>query len=169
MGADDEKLNDGGADLSSADSEGDPDSALFYVHAETLVKVTKLLEEKKDLTEEMVKRMLDPEGLEDDENLLAVDMTEANKYEDGDAMLKEIGPNRSGEVFVNGRKMFLEWVEGIKKSGGDPEDFPASLTVRQYKEQLALEEGEEEDKQEDSGSEAEGDVEEPAAKKPKTA
>eukprot|EP00927_Polykrikos_kofoidii_P042658 TRINITY_DN3669_c0_g1_i2.p1 TRINITY_DN3669_c0_g1~~TRINITY_DN3669_c0_g1_i2.p1 ORF type:complete len:171 (-),score=62.34 TRINITY_DN3669_c0_g1_i2:98-610(-) len=168
MGADEEKLVNGGADLSSDGSEGDPDSALFYVHEETLVKVTKLLEEKKDLTEEMVKRMLDPEGLKDEENLLAVDMTEANAYEDGEAMLKEIGPNRAGKVFVDGRKKFLEWLEVLKKEmGEDPEEFPASLTVKQYKEQLAMEEGEEEDQLDESGEEAEEDVEEPAAKKPK--
>eukprot|EP00927_Polykrikos_kofoidii_P062060 TRINITY_DN56888_c0_g1_i1.p1 TRINITY_DN56888_c0_g1~~TRINITY_DN56888_c0_g1_i1.p1 ORF type:complete len:193 (-),score=78.33 TRINITY_DN56888_c0_g1_i1:157-666(-) len=150
------------------DLEDGPDSALFFVHQKTLEQVTKLLEDEKgdEITEKLVTRMLDVEGLEDEETLLAVDMSEANEYDDGEEMIKKLGAKAAGEVFVKARKKFLDGLEEMKKNGEDGEGYPSSLTVKQYKEQLAMEDAEEEDLVEDEEEDA--DAGEPAAKKAKT-
>eukprot|EP00929_Paragymnodinium_shiwhaense_P020258 TRINITY_DN13559_c0_g1_i1.p1 TRINITY_DN13559_c0_g1~~TRINITY_DN13559_c0_g1_i1.p1 ORF type:complete len:198 (+),score=91.21 TRINITY_DN13559_c0_g1_i1:69-596(+) len=158
----------------------DDDVGLLWVSKKQLEEVTKALADKKAVPKEKVQKLIEADDIADDEKMIPVDMSEAAGIEDIENAIDKMGAEKVAQIFVDGRKTFLENLAKVPEDA--KADFQQEMTGAEYKKMmedetkayeaaLLAEEGEmgesemgdfEEDAEED------GEAAPPAAKKAKT-
>lgn len=157
-------------------AEGADGQDIFYVCKKALQTIQEQLKAGKEITKDAVSELTFPDNLGEDEIMTPVDMRGiGEEFEDVEQMLEKLGPKGTAEAFVKAKEFF------DKNTDKEPEgERPTEMTLKEWREVLDEEhfEGEEEEmffegEEEEFGEEAEeedgGEVEEPAAKKAKTA
>mmetsp|Transcript_76017 Transcript_76017/g.234637 ORF Transcript_76017/g.234637 Transcript_76017/m.234637 type:complete len:171 (-) Transcript_76017:105-617(-) len=149
-------------------------AGLLWVPKKILEDVTAKLDKKEDIPKEMVEQLIDVDEPADDLTMVPVDVSDSAEVEDDENLIEKLGTSKAAEIFVKGRKKFLDSISGM------PEEAKANIrqemTGAEFKKMVAEEMadmecgeselGEDDEEEEDGEDDAEG--EEPAAKKAKT-
>jgi len=161
--------------LSDAASEGV--ESLLWVPKATLESVMSAIEKKETVSKESVEILIEAGDLADDAVMVPVDMSDIAEMEDVENMIETLGANKVAEVFIQGRKKFLENMEALPEE--ERTKFTQELSGKEYKEMMeeemaalaAMGEGREGAEEEigEPDEVIEPSQEEPAAKKQKTA
>jgi len=86
---------------------GEPD--IFYVCKKNLEDLRQTVKDGKDITQENVRSLADPEDLEDNEELVPVDMRgTGSDFADVDEMVEKLGPKGAVEAFLKARDFLVE-------------------------------------------------------------
>jgi len=147
---------------------------IFYVCQKKLEELRQILKDGKEVVQEHVRSLADPEGLADDELVVPVDMAAAGDFGDVDEMVEKLGPKGAVEAFIKARD-FLVNAEKDKPE----DDRTEAMSAQEWREVLMDDEGgmsglgdEGEEGEEELLSEEEeddeGDAVEPPDKKAKT-
>jgi len=154
---------------------------IFYVCQKSLDELRQAIKDGKEVTQENVKSLADPEGLGDDEVLVAVDMRgTGSDFADVEEMVEKLGPKGAVEAFFKAREYLVEAEKDLPEA-----ERQQPMSAKEWKEVLQEEddmldmEGEEEEaflddlegeagESEFDPEEDDGDAVEPPEKKAKT-
>jgi len=140
------------------DEDSSEEGGLLWVPKALIEEISEALEKKTAVTKEKV----------------PCDMSDAAEVEDVVNIVDTLGPEKVAEMFVNGRKKFLEGLQSLPAEA--KENIKQEMSGQEYKAMMEAEaamlmEGEESDMEEDDEEEEDDDeaVPEPASKKAKSA
>merc|ERR1719420_2703663 len=89
---------------------------IFYVCQKSLDELRQAIKDGKEVTQENVKSLADPEGLGDDEVLVAVDMRgTGSDFADVEEMVEKLGPKGAVEAFFKAREYLVEAEKDFQK------------------------------------------------------
>mmetsp|Transcript_69124 Transcript_69124/g.202407 ORF Transcript_69124/g.202407 Transcript_69124/m.202407 type:complete len:172 (-) Transcript_69124:106-621(-) len=159
----------------SDDDSLDGMAGLMWVPKKVLEDVTAKLEKKEDIPKKMVEQLIEVDDAADDLAMVPVDISDCTEIEDEDNLIEKLGTAKAAEIFVKGRKKFVDSLASMSEEAKS--NIRQEMTGAEYKkmveEEMAdLECGEselgEDDEEEEDGSEEEDEAAEPAKKKSKT-
>uniref|UniRef100_A0A7S1RNN6 Uncharacterized protein n=1 Tax=Alexandrium catenella TaxID=2925 RepID=A0A7S1RNN6_ALECA len=157
------------------DSSDEGMAGLIWVPKAILETVSAKLEKKEEVSKEAVEQLIEVDDPADDVVMVPVDLSDAAEIEDEDNLLEKLGAAKVAELFVQGRKKFLESLTAMPAEA--KEKVRQEMTGAEYKKMLEelgdLEGGESEldeddEEEEDGDDDGEEQAEEPPAKKTKT-
>merc|ERR1712130_1009057 len=101
---------------------------IFYIHAATFKKVKEMLNEKKEITEELCVNLTSGEKHDDEDEMIPVDMRGlGGDYEDVEAMKTKLGFTATCEAFAKAQTHFEEFFdEGEEEEIGEGDDDEAA-------------------------------------------
>mmetsp|Transcript_40294 Transcript_40294/g.111907 ORF Transcript_40294/g.111907 Transcript_40294/m.111907 type:complete len:178 (-) Transcript_40294:149-682(-) len=165
-----------GDDVADAGAAAEEEGDFFYVCKRVLDEVREKLKKGEDISQGMMNDLAFPDGLEDDELMVPVDMSAAGgNFDDVEQMIDKLGPKGAAEAFIKAFDHFEKNKESIPK-----DERPTPMTAKEWKAVLEANdmEGEEEDLEGEEEELLEGEEEEdegkddaevePAFKKAKT-
>jgi len=158
------------------DSEDEEGSGLLWVPKALIEEITEALEKKTGVSKEKVTQLIEADDPPDDAVMVPCDMADAEDIEDVENIVDTMGAEKVAELFVQGRKKFLDALKSMPDAARD--NVKQEMTGAEYKTMMeeetsaclqAMEEAESEEEEEDGEEEDDDEVApEPATKKAKT-
>eukprot|EP00408_Alexandrium_pacificum_P007529 CAMPEP_0171233824 /NCGR_PEP_ID=MMETSP0790-20130122/41117_1 /TAXON_ID=2925 /ORGANISM="Alexandrium catenella, Strain OF101" /LENGTH=173 /DNA_ID=CAMNT_0011700091 /DNA_START=68 /DNA_END=589 /DNA_ORIENTATION=+ len=162
--------------------EGDDDSldddmaGLHWVPKTVLETITAKLEKKEEISKESIEQLIEVDEPADDLAMVPVDLSDCAEIdEDDDNLIEKLGAAKVAELFVQGRKKFLESLANMPAEA--KANTRQEMTGEEYKKMIEefgdsecgeSELDEDDEEEEDGDEDDEEQAEEPPAKKSKT-
>eukprot|EP00931_Biecheleriopsis_adriatica_P110702 TRINITY_DN84_c0_g1_i2.p1 TRINITY_DN84_c0_g1~~TRINITY_DN84_c0_g1_i2.p1 ORF type:complete len:135 (+),score=62.09 TRINITY_DN84_c0_g1_i2:50-454(+) len=107
---------------------------LLWVSKDLIEKVSKAIEDKKEVSKDDVEKLIDSDEIADDALMVPCDMSVAADVEDIDSLIETEGASKAAEIFVKARKKFQESLQGMPEA--DKAKIQQEMTGAEYKQMM---------------------------------